>query len=197
MATTAETKHRITRRWNFGTSQHPLTLDEFLERKSLHFDFFAGSEPWVGDHDRVTWESFFRFCTEEMDDLSKLTCGMVIEYCLAIIEKLTAKVKRPVTRQEIQDALERVSRNRDNWEVEHRLLMPDGSIKHVHVVAHPVTDDAGDLQLMGAVMDITPHKQALAALERSELRYRQLFRDMPVALWQLDAQPLNAVTVTI
>ena len=105
MATTVETKHRITRHWNFGTSQHPLTLDEFLERKSLHFGFFAGSEPWVGDHDRVTWENFFRFCTEEMDDLSKLTCGMVIEYCLAIIEKSTAKVKRPVTRPKIQDAL--------------------------------------------------------------------------------------------
>jgi hypothetical protein len=59
----------------------------------------------VGDHDRVTWENFFRFCTEEMDDLSKLTCGMVIEYCLAIIEKLAAKVKRPVTRNKIQDAL--------------------------------------------------------------------------------------------
>ena len=105
MATTVESKHRIIRHWNFGTSQRPLTLDEFLERKSLHFDFFAGSEPWVGDHDRVTWENFFRFCTEEMDDLSKLTCGMVIEYCLAIIEKLATKVKRPVTRHKIQDAL--------------------------------------------------------------------------------------------
>jgi hypothetical protein len=105
MAAIVETKHRITRHWNFGTSQHPLTLDEFLEKKSLHFDFFAGSEPWVGDHDRVTWENFFRFCTEEMDDLSKLTCGMVIEYCLSIIEKSAAKVKRPVTREKIQDAL--------------------------------------------------------------------------------------------
>jgi hypothetical protein len=30
---------------------------------------------------------------------------MVIEYCLAIIEKSTVKVKRPVTRPKIQDAL--------------------------------------------------------------------------------------------
>jgi hypothetical protein len=105
MAGTVETKHRINRSWNFGTSQHPLTLDKFLERKSLHFNFFEGSEPWIGDHDRVTWENFFRFCTEEMDDLSKLTSAMVIEYCLSVIDKFSAKIKRPVTRAKIQDAL--------------------------------------------------------------------------------------------
>jgi hypothetical protein len=105
MANTVETKHRIAKSWNFGTSQLPLTLDQFLEKKSLQFEFFAGSEPWVGDHDRVTWENFFRFCTEEMDDLSKLTCGMVIEYCLSIVEQLIVKMKRPLTRAKLQDAL--------------------------------------------------------------------------------------------
>jgi len=105
MANTVETKHRIAKSWNFGTAQLPLTLDQFLEKKSLQFTFFAGSEPWVGDHDRVTWENFFRFCTEEMDDLSKLTCGMVIEYCLSIAEQLMVKIKRPLTRAKLQDAL--------------------------------------------------------------------------------------------
>jgi hypothetical protein len=105
MATTVETKHRITKSWNFGTGQHPLKLEEFIERKSLHFEFFVGSEPWVGDHERITWENFFRFCTEEMDDLSKLTCGMVIEYCLSVAGKYAMKAKRPLTRMKIQDAL--------------------------------------------------------------------------------------------
>jgi hypothetical protein len=105
MANTVESRQRIAKSWNFGTSQRPQTLEEFLEKKSVHFKFFEGSEPWVGDHDRVTWENFFRFCTEEMDDLSKLTCGMVVEYCLLVIEQFKAKVKRPVTRTKIQEAL--------------------------------------------------------------------------------------------
>jgi hypothetical protein len=105
MVTTIETRHRTARSWNFGARQNPHSLDDFLARKAQHFKFFEGSEPWVGDHDCVTWENFFRFCTEEMDDLSKLTCGMVINYCLSIIEQLTAKIKRPVTRAKIQDAL--------------------------------------------------------------------------------------------
>jgi hypothetical protein len=105
MANTAETRHRISKSWNFGTSQHPLTLAEFLQKKSLQFKFFEGSEPWVGDLERVTWENFFRFCTEELDDLSMLTCGMVIEYCLSVIEDLKSKIRRPVTRTKIQEAL--------------------------------------------------------------------------------------------
>jgi hypothetical protein len=105
MATILESKYKLTKSWNFGSALHPLTLDQFLERKSLNFKFFDGSEPWVGDHDRITWENFFRFCTEEMDDLSKLTCGMVIDYCLSVVEKSTAKVKRPLTKTKIQDAL--------------------------------------------------------------------------------------------
>jgi hypothetical protein len=105
MVTTAETRHKEVRSWNFGTLQTPLSLDDFLARKSQSFKFFEGSEPWIGDNARVTWENFFRFCTEEMDDLSKLTCGMVIDYCLSTIEQLIPKIKRPLTRAKIQDAL--------------------------------------------------------------------------------------------
>ena len=105
MVNTVEAKTRDTRSWNFGTRVNPLLLEEFIARKTESFKFFEGSEPWVRDHDHVTWENFFRFCTEEMDDLSILTCGMVIEYCLSVIEQTASKIKRPVTRAKIQDAL--------------------------------------------------------------------------------------------
>jgi len=105
MVNTVEAKTRDTRSWNFGTRVNPLLLEEFIARKTESFKFFEGSEPWVRDHDHVTWENFFRFCTEEMDDLSILTCGMVIEYCLSIVEQLASRIKRPLTRAKIQDAL--------------------------------------------------------------------------------------------
>jgi PAS domain S-box-containing protein len=93
----------------------------------------------------------------------------------------------------VQQVIDRAANEKQDFDFEHRLLMPDGSVKHVRVVSHRVTDEPGKLQFVGALMDITARKQAQAALERSEQRYRHLFRDMPVALCQLDAQPLIAL----
>jgi PAS domain S-box-containing protein len=48
------------------------------------------------------------------------------------------------------------------------LLMPDGSVKHVHVVAHAERDESGELEFVGAVMDVTAAKRVEEALRRSE-----------------------------
>jgi len=93
----------------------------------------------------------------------------------------------------VDQVIDRAANDKQGFDVEHRLLMPDGSIKHLHVVAHVVTDEPDPMHCVGAVMDITVRKQAHAALERNEHRYRSLFRDMPVALWQTEAQPLIAM----
>ncbi|WP_187291097.1 PAS domain-containing protein [Ancylobacter novellus] len=71
-------------------------------------------------------------------------------------------------------------------DLEHRLLMEDGSVKHVHLVAHSTRDAQERCELVGAVMDVTARTKAYAALEASECRYRHLFDHMPVALGQLD-----------
>ena len=55
------------------------------------------------------------------------------------------------------------------FDIEHRLLMDDGSIKFVRVVAHLLADDDPDgLLFVGAVTDITDAKRAEEALRRSE-----------------------------
>jgi PAS domain S-box-containing protein len=43
---------------------------------------------------------------------------------------------------------------------EHRLLMPDGSVKYVHVVAHAGFDSPGNREYIGVVTDITERKRA-------------------------------------
>src|SRR4029077_11204615 len=45
-----------------------------------------------------------------------------------------------------------------DFDFEHRLLMPDGFVKHVHVVAHSERDESGEIEFVGAVMDITATK---------------------------------------
>ena len=48
------------------------------------------------------------------------------------------------------------------------MLMPDGSVKHVHVVAHATSDDSGRIEFVGAVTNVTGVKQAEEILRRSE-----------------------------
>jgi PAS domain S-box-containing protein len=67
-----------------------------------------------------------------------------------------------------QQAIERASQEGKDFDLEHRLLMPDGSIKHVHVVARALIDESGSVEFVGAVMDVTAAKQAEQTLRKSE-----------------------------
>jgi PAS domain S-box-containing protein len=90
----------------------------------------------------------------------------------------------------VRQVISRAATHKEGFDFEHRLLMPDGSVKHLNVVAHPLIDEPGELQFVGAVMDVTARKKSEEALRKSEQRYRNLFQHMPIALWQINASKL-------
>jgi PAS domain S-box-containing protein len=68
----------------------------------------------------------------------------------------------------VRQLIDRASRDRKDWELEHQLLMPDGSIKSVHVVARAARDELGSVEFVGAIMDVSAAKRA-----EQELRHAQ------------------------
>jgi C4-dicarboxylate-specific signal transduction histidine kinase len=75
---------------------------------------------------------------------------------------------------------ERAAQDGKPFDLEHRLLMPDGSVTHVHVVAHALRDESGGTEYVGAVMDITEqrraemlHEQAQQVLRESEEQWKK------------------------
>ncbi len=68
----------------------------------------------------------------------------------------------------MRETIERASQDGKDFEHEYRLVMPDGAVKHVHVVAHAERDESGELEFVGAVMDSTESKRAEKKLRRSE-----------------------------
>src|SRR6266478_7276599 len=56
----------------------------------------------------------------------------------------------------------------------HRLQVPDGSIKHVRVTAHPSRDSSGNLEFVGAVTDVSEQRQAEAVIREREMEVRQI-----------------------
>jgi hypothetical protein len=78
--------------WNFSDSRRTnLSLDEFLDGQDPT-KFFSGKEPWLEGVKKLCWQTFFRVCNEEMDDLSQRAIKLVIEYCLEILEEAEAKI---------------------------------------------------------------------------------------------------------
>jgi PAS domain S-box-containing protein len=59
-------------------------------------------------------------------------------------------------------------REKRDFEVEYRLLIPGGSMKYVHSIGQCLVSQSGDTEYIGAVMDITERKKAGEALRASE-----------------------------
>jgi PAS domain S-box-containing protein len=68
----------------------------------------------------------------------------------------------------VKQTIERASQDGKNFKHEYRLLMPNGSVKYVHVVAHALSDESNGIEFVGAVMDVTAAKQAEKTLRESE-----------------------------
>lgn len=74
----------------------------------------------------------------------------------------------------LREALERIPREQANFELEHRLLMPDGSTKHLRVVGRRAVNAAGRTELLGAVSDITERRRGEAELQQALEEIRKL-----------------------
>ena len=112
--------------------------------------------------------------------------------------ELVFKRVHPEDIQMVQDMVSRAAREGTNLDFEHRLLMPDGSVKQVHVVLEAVSSDATNRQFVGTVMDITARKQAEDAASKAQMELAHATRVMTVG--ELTAsiaheinQPLSAI----
>jgi len=115
----------------------------------------TGSFGWNVATDEHTWsEETFRIF--EYDPSRNITLPLLL-----------ARV-HPEDRTIVREMLERAAQERRDFDHEHRLLMPDGSVKHLHVVAHAAGQAPENVEFIGAVMDVTAQKRAEDALRLSE-----------------------------
>jgi hypothetical protein len=107
---TSAAKPKIDRQthWNFGNPNgNPVSLKEFLTQKEADgVEFFAGKEPWLVGVRKLTWQTFFRVCTQEMDDLSQRAVELVIEYCLEVLEEVEKIIRGKATLARLEAALD-------------------------------------------------------------------------------------------
>ena len=57
--------------------------------------------------------------------------------------------------------------------------MPDGRVKHVHIIGRALKTSSGNLEFVGAVTDVTAAKQAEEKIRQSESELRQILDFAP------------------
>jgi PAS domain S-box-containing protein len=104
----------------------------------------------------------------------------------------------PDDRARVEQTIDHASRDGKDFAHGYRLLMPDGSVKHVHATAHAVTDASGGVEFVGAVTDVTAHKQAEVELHEAQTNLAHVTRvtalgEMAASIAHEVNQPLAAV----
>jgi len=114
----------------------------------------TGSFGWNVGSGKISWsdETFRIF---ELDRDAALSLERILERI------------HPEDRPRVEGVLAEASQAGKDFELEHRLLLPGGAVKTVDVVARAWRDEAGQLEYVGAVMDVSAARQASAALEKA------------------------------
>jgi len=107
----------------------------------------------------------------------------------------------PDDREFVLHEIDRAALGEPDYEYEHRLLMPDGAIKHLTVRTHLAKYESGEAELVGALMDVTATREAQEALHTAQAELARVTR--VTALGQMSAsiahevnQPLASIATT-
>jgi PAS domain S-box-containing protein len=81
----------------------------------------------------------------------------------------------PDDRDSVRDTIENSNAQKIDFEMDYRIVSDDGSVRHIHVLGHPVINAAGQLsEFVGTHMDVTEQLQSQAALKTALEEIKQL-----------------------
>jgi signal transduction histidine kinase/DNA-binding response OmpR family regulator len=124
-----------------------------------------GTFSWRVATDEITWsEQLYRIYEIEIGEpvTLELIRTRVHPEDLSLLEKIKM--------------VHRAGGGATNFEWQYRLLMPNGSIKYMHAVAHAARDRDGQLEYVAAVQDVTERKVAEQALNRARAELAHMAR---------------------
>ena len=98
----------------------------------------------------------------------------------------------PEDRRRNVEVMSKAIREKAEFEVDFRIALPDGSIKHVHSVGHPVVNSDGDvIEMIGTHLDVTEQyaaketlQKAFDEIKKSEDRLRLVIDTIPMLVWR-------------
>jgi len=142
---------------------------EKAERKRAE-DSLRQSETYLAEAQRLSSTGSFGWNVASGEIYWSEETYKIFEYDRVVKPTLESAFRRihPDDRDLVHQTIDRASEARANLDFEHRLLMSDGSVKYLHVLARALETATSNLEYVGAVTNVTERKRAEGALRRSE-----------------------------
>lgn len=115
------------------------------------------SEEFLAEGQRLSRTGSFSWCVATHEIIWSEQLYSIFEFDKRLpvtFEQISSRVY-PDDLPLMQDMIERAQQAASHFEYQHRLLMPDQSVKHIHLFAHATRDADGRLKYVGAAQDVT------------------------------------------
>jgi PAS domain S-box-containing protein len=105
------------------------------------------------------------------------------------------RMVHPEDRDRFNERIDKAFREKADFVQDYRIVLTDGTVKHIHGIGHPVLDETGNIiEYVGTDVDVTERKRAEEKLRRSEADLLEAQRISQTGSWKLDA---SSGTVTV
>jgi len=141
-------------------------LNETVQELKTTNEALTRSEAYLADAQALSQTGSFAWNLSSGEQSWSAEIFRIYEYDPALKPTFQSVLERvhPDDRELVQEAFRGASRG-EEFDFEHRLVMPDGSIKKVHVRGHALSREPANPEFAGAVVDITTMKNAMEEIQ--------------------------------
>jgi len=159
------------------------------------------SEAFLASTQRISRTSSFRFQAPGGDMYWSDEAARIYGIDLGVTptHEMVRERTHPDDLHLLAAVVEQADRGEPALELRHRLRMPDGTVKHVHMIARLAAVHGGRYEYLGALMDVSAAHEAAEALHRTQAQLAHATRvttlgELAASIAHEVNQPLAAVS---
>jgi PAS domain S-box-containing protein len=171
-----------------------------IEDRKLAGDALRRNEAYLAEAQRLSATGSFGWNVSSGDIVWSEETYRIFGIDRAVKPTIDLVLQRvhPEDRERMRHEISRVAEGSHGFDVKHRLLMPDGVVKYLHVRSHRVRCESGEDEVVGAMMDITAAREMQEALHAAQAELARVtrlttFGEMGASIAHEVNQPLAAI----